>query len=636
MAGAHPHRRQVILFLTAVVLPSAVLAGVGLRLISQERELQRSRLAEDRRAALTEAAGVVREALHGVEAAALERLRSAEPLSSRRYGHPAVRVVARVEDGVVVAPWEDDPALVTARRELADPTFAALVREGERAELGAGDARSAARLYRRARAAAEGGAQSAFARLLLARALASFDRRQAEVEYLRVLDLPGSVMDENGVPLALYAAVRLREWGAADSLVSARLADEATAETWRTPGALYLLGDLLPADAAVEAARADAESVTSLLERSPMLVASRVDLGETGVEWAGVGSGDWLAKAVGPEGDAPEAMVAVSASALADHLSRIGLPVRQSVGSIRIGTSPDDGSVNPLGVGRPDLFAVFSEAPGIGEGPMLGLRAAFYATALLLVTGTTLLGGYLLLRDTRRESRTAQLRSDFVSSVSHELKTPLTAIRMFAETLRERDTVDRTTRSEYLDTIVGESERLTRLIANVLDLSKIEQGQKTYVRAPASIEEIVRKAARAVEYPLAREGFHLSVDIDAELPPVSVDADSVEQAVLNLLTNAMKYSGTSRDIVLGVERRGRDAVISVTDAGIGIAREEMDQLTTKFYRVPSAENGRVPGTGLGLTIVEHTARAHGGRLTVESVAGRGSTFSIHLPMEEPA
>jgi len=225
------------------------------------------------------------------------------------------------------------------------------------------------------------------------------------------------------------------------------------------------------------------------------------------------------------------------------------------------------------------------------------------------------------------------MRSDFVSSVSHELKTPLTAIRMFAETLRYGSNSDPGVTSEYLDTIVGESERLTRLLNNVLDLSKIEQGQKVYTREPVSLSQIAERAARAVAYPLSTEGFHLSVDLDQEMPDVHVDGDSVEQAVLNLLTNAMKYSGEARDIDLSLTRRNGHAVIAVRDSGIGIPPEHQPHLTEKFYRVRSRENASVPGTGLGLTLVEHTARAHGGFVTVESVPGEGSTFSIHFPME---
>ena len=205
---------------------------------------------------------------------------------------------------------------------------------------------------------------------------------------------------------------------------------------------------------------------------------------------------------------------------------------------------------------------------------------------------------------------------------------------MFAETLRSKAAPDPAMTAEYLDTIVGESERLTRLLNNVLDISQMEQGQKIYSREPTSLAEIAARAARAVEYPLSRDGFRLDLDLDDQLPPVSVDRDSVEQAVLNLLTNAMKYSGTSREISLSLRRRNGHAVIAVSDRGVGVPPEAQSRLTEKFYRVRSPENESVPGTGLGLTIVEHTARAHGGRLTLESAVGEGSTFSIHIPMEE--
>ena len=137
------------------------------------------------------------------------------------------------------------------------------------------------------------------------------------------------------------------------------------------------------------------------------------------------------------------------------------------------------------------------------------------------------------------------MRSDFVASVSHELKTPLTAIRMFAETLEEPDILDPSSRSEYLEAIVGESERLTRLLNNVLDLSKIERNEKTYRRVPTVLNDVVRRSARTLTYPLSQQGFQLCVDIKERLV-ADADADAIEQAVLNLLTNAMKYSGDSR------------------------------------------------------------------------------------------
>ena len=245
----------------------------------------------------------------------------------------------------------------------------------------------------------------------------------------------------------------------------------------------------------------------------------------------------------------------------------------------------------------------------------------------------TFFGAFLVWRDVRRELRLADLRSQFVSSVSHELKTPLTSIRMLAEILQTKDPPDRRMQADYLGTIVGESERLTRLLNNVLDLSKIEQDRMMYRPRPTLLAEVAHRAVQAVEYPLEQEGFTLSVDSQHELPLVSVDPDALEQAILNLLTNAMKYSGESREIDLRLRSEDGHAVVEVTDRGMGIAPQELERLTEKFYRVPTAENRHVPGTGLGLTLVDHMAKSHGGDLRVRSVVGAGSTFAIWLPLE---
>ena len=226
------------------------------------------------------------------------------------------------------------------------------------------------------------------------------------------------------------------------------------------------------------------------------------------------------------------------------------------------------------------------------------------------------------------------MRSQFVSSVSHELKTPLTAIRMFAETMRMGRSKDLKTHAEYLDTIVNESQRLTRLLNNVLDFSKIEQGKRTYHPEQASLYEIIQSAARAMEYPLSQQGFSLEVKTENGLPDVNVDKDAIEQALLNLLHNAMKYSGDSRDIGLSLQKKDGFAVIQVADHGIGIDPQEQQKIFDKFYRVPSSENERIVGTGLGLALVSHIVEAHLGRLEIESTLGKGSVFSIFLPLEK--
>jgi signal transduction histidine kinase len=184
-----------------------------------------------------------------------------------------------------------------------------------------------------------------------------------------------------------------------------------------------------------------------------------------------------------------------------------------------------------------------------------------------------------------------------------------------------------------LETIVNESERLARLVDNVLDFSKIEQGKKIYRFGPTRLENVAASAVRTLQFPLTQQGFRLQLNVADDMPELEADSDALEQAILNLLTNAMKYSGDERDIGLSLSTRDGDAVIRVADHGLGLAPEEQKRIFEKFYRAPSHENRLIAGTGLGLTLVAHIARAHGGRVEVDSAPGSGSTFSILIPIE---
>jgi two-component system phosphate regulon sensor histidine kinase PhoR len=256
--------------------------------------------------------------------------------------------------------------------------------------------------------------------------------------------------------------------------------------------------------------------------------------------------------------------------------------------------------------------------------------------ALAAVVAVTMFAAYLLWRDLQREMRASELRAQFVASVSHELKTPLTAIRMFAETLQMGRCPNAEMQSEYLGTIVNECERLSRLVDGVLMFSKSEQGKKTYRLRPVQAADAVRAAARTLEYPLSQQGFRLHIAVEDELPELKADEDALEQAILNLLSNAIKYSGDARDIELGLYREGREVVVRVRDHGIGIAAQEQARIFDKFYRAPTPENQLVPGSGLGLALVAQIMKSHGGRATVESAPGEGSTFYLRLPAEAVA
>jgi signal transduction histidine kinase len=331
----------------------------------------------------------------------------------------------------------------------------------------------------------------------------------------------------------------------------------------------------------------------------------------------------WLVHAAGTDA---QVVTVVRASPLLDSL-RASLPVARDR-RVTIGAAPDGEPLTPNFPGLSVSLSATAAAAIVADNQ---LPRSFYLGALLMVVGVALFGGYLSWRDVRREVRLAEMRSQFVSSVSHELKTPLTAIRMFAETLqlgRLRPEVSQ----EYLETIANESERLTRLLNNVLDFSKIEQGRKTYRLEPSSLASIAQAAVKAMQYPASQQGFDLRVRVDEDVPPVNADPDAIEQAVLNLLGNAMKYSGDSRVLELRLVREGDCAVLSVTDFGIGIPASEQARIFERFYRVRDGVTERIPGTGLGLALVDHVVRAHGGRVTVASAPGRGSTFSLVIPL----
>jgi signal transduction histidine kinase len=257
------------------------------------------------------------------------------------------------------------------------------------------------------------------------------------------------------------------------------------------------------------------------------------------------------------------------------------------------------------------------------------LSPAIVALALMIAV----FGSYLFWKDIRRDLVTAEMRSQFVASVSHELKTPLAAIRMFAETLRMGRLREPEKREEYLETIVNESQRLDRLLANVLDFSKIEQGKRDYRFEKTSLTAVLETAARAMEYPFRRKGFNLRLRFEAGIPDVRADRDALLQAVLNLLDNAMKYSGDAREIDLILEREDAAAAIRVRDRGVGIPESEQQKIFEKFYRIADPRNAGVMGAGLGLSLAAHVVEAHGGRIVVQSRPGEGSVFSIILPLE---
>ena len=254
---------------------------------------------------------------------------------------------------------------------------------------------------------------------------------------------------------------------------------------------------------------------------------------------------------------------------------------------------------------------------------------------LSLLMAVAVMGGIILaLRTASREMKLSQMKTDFVSNVSHELRTPLSSIRVFGEFLKLGRVREQEKIREYGEYIETESRRLTQLINNILDFSRIESDRKVYHFERANLEELVAATLKTFDVQLRQHNISIRVETPASpLPPVMIDTDAVAQALMNLLDNAVKYSGAAKEIEVKLARRDGFAVVSVRDYGIGIAREEIGKIFEKFYRVSTGLVHDVKGSGLGLSLVKHIAKAHRGRVVVESEPGRGSTFALYLPIE---
>lgn len=253
----------------------------------------------------------------------------------------------------------------------------------------------------------------------------------------------------------------------------------------------------------------------------------------------------------------------------------------------------------------------------------------------LLIGGavTVVLAGIVFLAlAIRRERHANELKSEFISNVSHELKTPLSIISMFGEMLANGRTKGPEQSTEYAEIIWRESVRLGRLIDNVLDFAKIERGKGVYEFTETDVGEIVERAVDLVGRRLTTAEMSINVEIEPELPLVKLDGNAFTLAVMNLVDNAIKYASEGKRIELDLRRDGERIVLTVRDFGPGIDPEEQEQIFERFYRARAVRLKPIRGSGIGLALVRHIARAHHGDVSVTSVPGKGSTFQLWLPI----
>lgn len=253
--------------------------------------------------------------------------------------------------------------------------------------------------------------------------------------------------------------------------------------------------------------------------------------------------------------------------------------------------------------------------------------------ALGLLMVVMIIGVSLVFRNVQREMELAQKKADFVSNVSHEIRTPLALINMFAETLLLGRVKDETKKHEYYEIITKEVNRLSNMLNRILSFSKIEANKREYQKNQLDLSEIVEDVMNTYSYHLDSNGFEHSLQLSDQRLPVKADKEALIEVLVNLIDNGMKYSPKTKKLEVKTGREDDFAVVSIKDHGMGIARNQLDKLFEKFYRVPTGDVHDTKGSGLGLSIVKHIVDAHNGRVLVDSKLGEGSEFKVLIPIK---
>ncbi len=274
-------------------------------------------------------------------------------------------------------------------------------------------------------------------------------------------------------------------------------------------------------------------------------------------------------------------------------------------------------------------FVLAAQLPGDPAAPLAFRNRTLYIALLLLLYLGIGVGFGLTIREMRRAYKLSRLKTDFVANISHELRTPLTSVRLFAETLRDGRAESPEEVRECVTMLSMEADRLSRMVGRLLDWSRLESGREALdlerTDVPALLDRIGQDY-RAQQLPATYQ-----TELDPELPAVNVDRDAMAQVVLNLLHNAVKYTGDEKRIRVRARRAGRNVAIEVEDNGPGVRPHDRKRIFERFYRADDLLSRRTEGTGLGLAIAKKIVELHGGRIELDSRVGEGSTFRVVLP-----
>jgi signal transduction histidine kinase len=255
-------------------------------------------------------------------------------------------------------------------------------------------------------------------------------------------------------------------------------------------------------------------------------------------------------------------------------------------------------------------------------------RSLYIALLVLLYIGIGV-GFGLTIREMRRAYKLSRLKTDFVANISHELRTPLTSVRLFAETLRDGRADSPAEVRECIELLSSEAERLSKLVEKLLSWSRLESGQRMLQKEPTQVPALLEEIAAA--YRAQQLSATYQTELEPGLPSLDLDREAMAQVVLNLLHNAVKYTGDVKRIRLRARRSGKSVAVEVEDNGPGVRPKDRKRIFERFYRGDDLLSRKTEGTGLGLAICKKIVEAHGGRIELDSRLGEGSTFRILLP-----
>lgn len=263
---------------------------------------------------------------------------------------------------------------------------------------------------------------------------------------------------------------------------------------------------------------------------------------------------------------------------------------------------------------------------------LMNAGSGIYLVIFILIVLLMVLGFVFTIYTLNEELRLNKLKSDFISNVSHELKSPLTSIRMMTEMLHHNRVLTEERKWDYYAIMLEESERLSHLIDNILDFSRMDDDRKKYDFIDLNLDELLLKFLDSMRERIPEPGFDIRYNCSDRIPPIQADRDAMVQVFYNLVDNAIKFSGKSRQVDISLSSRDGELLFCVKDYGIGISSEDQEKIFDRFYRCDEPQRLGIKGSGIGLTIVKKIIEAHKGHLTLESRPGEGSTFMVSIPL----